>query len=197
MNATARPRPSLRTRLARHVLLPLVITWAAGTAVALAVASHFAGLAFDRALLDDAYALAAHVRQGPNGPKLSLSDEDMATLLFDQSETMFFAVHTGQGQFVGGHAGLRPPPLPDGVGSQFADIVFRGREMRSVSLRRSDPTEVEIVMAQTSASRNRLLQRMLAYSVIPQAFLLGFLAWWLRRGIGRDLRPLAAMRPVY
>jgi two-component system sensor histidine kinase TctE len=73
-------------------------------------------------------------------------------------------------------------------------MIFQGREMRSVSLRRSDPVQVEIVMAQTSATRNRLLQRMLTYSAIPQALLLIFLAWWLRRSIGRDLGPLATLQ---
>ncbi|MFB0899636.1 MAG: sensor histidine kinase N-terminal domain-containing protein, partial [Polaromonas sp.] len=101
----SRPRPSLRTRLAQHVLVPLVITWAAGTAVTLALASHFTGQAFDRALLDDAYALAAHVTLGPLGkPGLDLSIDDMDTLLFDQSESIFFAVYGDEGQFVGGHA---------------------------------------------------------------------------------------------
>ena len=191
----SRARPSLRTRLAQHVLVPLVITWAAGTAVTLAMASYFAGQAFDRALLDDAYALAAHVTLGPVGkPGLTLSIDDMGTLLFDQSESMFFAVYGDEGQFVGGHAGLRPPALPPDVSSQFSDIIYQGRQMRSVSLRRTEPVEVEIVMAQTSATRNRLLQRMLIYSAIPQAALLIFLAWWLRRTIGRDLDPLAALQ---
>ncbi len=189
------PLPSLRTRLAQHVLVPLVVTWAAGTAVTLAMASYFAGQAFDRALLDDAYALAAHVTLGPVGkPGLNLSIDDMGTLLFDQSESMFFAVYGDEGQFVGGHAGLRPPALPANVTSQFSNIFFQGRDMRSVSLRRTEPVEVEIVMAQTSATRTRLLQRMLVYSAIPQAVLLVFLAWWLRRSIGRDLVPLAALQ---
>ena len=191
----SRLRPSLRTRLAQHVLVPLVITWAAGTAVTLAMASYFAGQAFDRALLDDAYALAAHVTLGPVGkPGLNLSIDDMGTLLFDQSESILFAVYGDEGQFVGGHAGLRPPALPPNVISQFSDIIFQGREMRSVSLRRTEPVQVEIVMAQTSATRTRLLQRMLIYSAIPQAVLLVFLAWWLRRSIGRDLGPLAALQ---
>jgi len=191
----SRPRTSLRTRLAQNVLVPLVITWAAGTAVTLAMASHFAGEAFDRALLDDAYALAAHVRPSPVGlPRLNLSIEDLGTLLFDQSESMFFAVYDDEGHFVGGHAGLHPPALPANVSSQFSNIVYLGREMRSVSLRRTDPVAIEVVMAQTSASRSRLLQRLLTYSAIPQALLLGFLAWWLRRSIGRDLGPLAALQ---
>ena len=54
-------KPSLRSRVIKHVVLPLVVLWALGTAVALGVANYFAGQAFDRSLLDDAYAVAANV----------------------------------------------------------------------------------------------------------------------------------------
>jgi len=52
-------KPSLRSRLARHVLLPLALTWGLGSIVALTVAEHFAAEAFDRALLDSLLDLAA------------------------------------------------------------------------------------------------------------------------------------------
>jgi two-component system sensor histidine kinase TctE len=58
-DSAALSKPTLQSRLVRRVMLPLVLTWAVGTALALAVANNFAGQAFDRALLDDAYALAA------------------------------------------------------------------------------------------------------------------------------------------
>jgi two-component system sensor histidine kinase TctE len=190
----ASAKPSLRSRLVRHVVLPLVLTWALGSAVALSVANHFVGRSFDRSLLDDAYALAANVRLGPAGPLLNLSPGEMGTLLFDQSESVYFAVFAADGELVAGHAGLRPPPLPDGAVMQFADTVFLGRELRSVSLRRGEPANVVIVMAQTSASRDRLLHRMLMYSVVPQGLLLLFLAWWLRRVIEADLQPLAQLQ---
>ena len=60
MNIGPAAKPSLHSRLARRVVLPLVLLWALGTAIALGVANHFAGIAFDRALLDDAHAVAAH-----------------------------------------------------------------------------------------------------------------------------------------
>ena len=187
-------KPSLRGRLARHVVLPLVLTWAVGTAVALSVANFFAGQAFDRALLDDAYAVAANVRTNSSGPELNLSPPEMGALLFDQSESVFFAVLLPGGALVAGHAGLRPPPLSEKAPYAFADIQFQGRELRAVSLRRIEPAEFTVVMAQTSASRSRLLHRMLTYAVVPQILLLLFLAWWLLRVIQRDLQPLAELQ---
>jgi two-component system sensor histidine kinase TctE len=187
-------KPSLRSRIARHVVLPLILMWGLGTAVALSVANYFAGQAFDRALLDDAYAVAANVRIGATGPALNLSPREMGALLFDQSESVYFAVLLPDGALLAGHAGLRPPPLPDNAPYAFADIPFQGRELRSVSLRRGEPTEFIVVMAQTSASRTRLLHRMLGYAVVPQALLLVLLAWWLLRVIQRDLQPLAELQ---
>lgn len=187
-------KPSLRSRLARHVMLPLVLTWALGTAVALSVANYFAGQAFDRSLLDDAYAVAANVRTGATGPVLNLSPREMRALLFDQSESVYFAVLLPDGALVAGHAGLRPPLLPEEAAYAFADIRFQGRELRAVSLRRRQPAEFTVVMAQTSVSRRQLLHRMLAYSAVPQVLLLLFLAWWLRRVIQRDLKPLAELQ---
>ena len=187
-------KPSLRSRITRHVVVPLVLMWALGTAIVLGVANHFAGQAFDRSLLDDAYAVAANVRSGANGPVLNLSAREMGALLFDQSESVYLAVLSPDGTLVAGHAGLRPPPLPDNAPYGFADILFQGREMRVASLRRGEPAEYTVVMAQTTASRNRLLHRMLGYGVVPQALLLVVLAWWLLGVIQRDLQPLAELQ---
>ena len=191
---SAGAKPSLRSRLVRHVVLPLVLMWAIGTAMALSVANYFAGVAFDRSLLDDAYAIAANVRMGDMGPALNLSPSEMSALLFDQSESMYFAVLLPGGQLLSGHAGLRPPPLAEGSLNGFADIRFQNRELRAVSLRRAEPTAFTVVVAQTSASRSRLLHRMLTYDVVPQGLLLLLLVWWLRRVIQRDLLPLSELQ---
>ena len=187
-------KPSLRSRVIRHVVVPLVLLWALGTAVALGVANYFAGRAFDRSLLDDAYAVAANVRMGAQGAVLNLSPPEMTALLFDQSEAMYFAVLLPNGALVAGHAGLRPPPLEAETAFAFADIGFQNRALRSVSLRRYEPTEFTVVVAQTTVSRSKLLHRMLAYAVVPQIVLLGVLVWWLRRVIQADLLPLAHLQ---
>ncbi|NCW18566.1 MAG: hypothetical protein EBW39_05035, partial [Betaproteobacteria bacterium] len=57
-------KPSLQTRLVRRVIVPLALMWFAGTAVFTGVSRYFTQQAFDRALLDDAYAVAGHVRLG-------------------------------------------------------------------------------------------------------------------------------------
>jgi two-component system sensor histidine kinase TctE len=188
------PKPSLESRLVRRVLLPLVLTWAVGSGVAMAVANYFAGEAFDRALLDDAYALAANVHASPQGVALALSPGELDALMFDRSEANYFAVYTAAGQLVTGRSGLQQPSLPPGPGYRFSTTALDGRELRTVSLRRSQPADFTVVLAQTTASRSQLLRRMLAYSAVPQVLLLLFLAWQLRRVIKRDLAPLGQLQ---
>ena len=120
-------KPSLRSRLVRHVVVPLVLTWGLGTAVALSVANYFAGRAFDRSLLDDAYAVSVNVRVDATGPMLNLSPTEMVALLFDQSESVYFAVLLPSGVLVAGHAGLHAPDLPEEAPYGFGDLVFQGR----------------------------------------------------------------------
>ena len=186
-------KPSLNSRLARHVMVPLIVTWAIGAIVTAAVANQFTQQAFDRSLLDDAYLLVSRVVLRDGELALSLSSTDMSTLLFDPSETEFFAVLAPGGRLVAGHAGLRPrteggPPV------EFADMHYQNRRLRGVTLRLASPAAFSVVVAQTTATRSELLARLLTYSIAAQLLLLLALTWWLRRAIRSDLEPLDALQ---
>jgi two-component system, OmpR family, sensor histidine kinase TctE len=189
-------KPSLRNRLLRHVLVPLAVTWLLGSALVVGIASYFAQQAFDRALLDDAYLVASHVRRSADETgslDLSLSAQEMSTVLFDQSESLYFAVLSPSGALLAGHAGLRPEQLEDNAKPHFAAIEYQGRVLRSVTIHRQHPSSFYVVMAQTTTSRDRLLQRLLTFSLVPQLLLLLWLAAWLQRAIEDDLVPLAEL----
>lgn len=187
-------KPSLRVRLARHVLLPLALTWGLGSVAVLMVGKHFAAQAFDRSLLDDAYALAAHVLSVDGRLSLDLTPQAIGTLLFDQSETLYYAVYGPDGGFLTGHAELTPTTLPPGTTYDFAERAFAGGPVRSVSLRRDGPAGFTVVMAQTTAGRTALLRQLLVVSGLVQALLLLVLAGWLSRTIQRDLQPLSDLQ---
>ena len=187
-------KPSLRNRLMRHVLVPLAVTWLVGSALVVGIASYFAQQALDRSLLDDAYLVASHVRIGPDDAgtlDLSLSAQEMSTVLFDQSESLYFAVLSPTGNLLAGHAGLRPDQFGSAVKPQFAAMEYQGRMLRTVTIRRQQPGDFYVVMAQTTASRDRLLQRLFTFSIVPQLLLLVLLAAWLQHAIEDDLTPLA------
>ena len=186
--------PSLRTRVVRHVLWPLALTWLLGTALTVGVAYFFAEKAFDRALLDDAHALASRVKWHEGGLALELSTREMSAVLFDQSEDVFFAVQRPDGSMLAGHPGLYAPLPQAPARTRFSEISYQGRTLRSVVLQRNEPSAFVVVVAQTMGSRNALLHSVLLYSVVPQVLLLLLLAAWLRRAIGQELQPLAALQ---
>lgn len=192
--AAAPPPPSLRTRLLRHVLAPLAITWFAGTAVSVLVANGFAQRAFDRALLDDAYTIAANVRIKGGKLDLALSSRELKSVLFDQVETVYFAVLRPDGTLLAGNAYLPAPPPREGDAYRFSDINHRGRDLRAVRVEVAEPEPFEVITAQTVHARSVTLRSVLLYSVVSQLLLLGALALWLRRAIQADLQPLAAFQ---
>lgn len=189
-------RPSLRARLLRDVMLPLVMTWALGSGVAVALAIFFTQQAFDRSLLDDATLMAANVRTVGNDIELTFSPRELNAALYDQSETVFHALQHVDGRHVSGNPGLgAEAPTPDQT-YRFSNVSYRGRSLRAVVLRRDGPVPYDVVVALTTQSRRALVQRLLAYSVVPQLVLLVLLAWWLQRAIAADLQPLASLQQL-
>jgi two-component system sensor histidine kinase TctE len=187
MNTT----PSLRHRLLRHVIVPLALTWLLGVMIALSVARYFTQQALDRALLDDAYAVATHVRHAEDGGlTLGLTAAEMGTLLFDQDESMYFAVYLEDGRLLAGHPGLRLPPVPSGHSPHFTEVDFQNRHLRAVVIARNQPAVFHVVVGQTTRSRNSQFDRLLFFSIAPQVLLLGLLALWMRRAIQEDVQPL-------
>ena len=188
-------KPSLTSRLLRQVTLPLVLTWALGAAIALAVADEFTQQALDRELLDNAYGVASRVHQQGSDLDLGLTSEELNVLLFDQTESQFYAVWRADGSLLAGDETLLPaPPGAAGSAHRFSTLPHWGRSLRAVTLRLAEDAAFSVVIAQTTDSRSALLRRLLAYSIAPQLVLLTLLAWWLRRVIRRDVRPLAALQ---
>ena len=205
-SAHAKPLGTLRQRLLQHVLTPLFLVWCLGTAVTVSIAHYFTLQAFDRALLDDAYALSAHVRMQNGEPTLELSSRELASLLFDQSERVYFAVQRIDGTLLAGHSGLFDTALDGAPASDaakvkatsspftFSDRVHQGSAVRVVTLPATAAKSWTTLVAQTTVSRTRLIERLLLYAVVPQAILLFALAAWLLRAIGHDLEPLNRLR---
>ena len=190
------PKSSIRQRIMSHVIWPLGLVWLLGTLLSAGIANHFVQQAFDRSLLDDAYLVASHVRlRSGQGAELeiNMSAAEINGLLFDQSESVAFAVFREDGSFLAGHPGLRTTVAVPDSASPFAfdNVAFQGRNMRAVLLRQSQPVAFSVIVAQTSTSRGRLLQNLLIYSVVPEVLLLLAIAMWLRWAIKRDLQPLS------
>ncbi|MGJ7545185.1 sensor histidine kinase [Variovorax sp. LT1R16] len=192
--ATPQPvAPSLTRRVLRGVLPPLALTWLVGTGIALGVANSFTEQAFDRTLLDDAYAVSSNVRATPDSVELTLTPREVTAVLFDQTEAVHFAVRQRDGRHLAGEAALQAP-FPEGTARhRFSDITYQGEKLRAVVLDHSLPHPYRVVVAQTTRGRSALVGRLLVYSLAPQLLLLALVAAWLWRHIDRELRPLGEL----
>jgi two-component system sensor histidine kinase TctE len=129
-----------------------------------------------------------HAEDG--GLTLGLTAAEMGTLLFDQNESLYFAVYQHDGRLLAGHPGLRLPALPESHAPHFTELTFQNQTLRAVVLSRTRPTHFKVVIGQTTRSQERAFERLLFFSVAPQVLLLGLLALWLRRAIQDDVQPL-------
>ena len=169
--------PLLSNRLLRHVLLPLALTWLLGTGIAVAVAGYFTQQAYDRALADDAYLVASHVKLSPHGGlEFNLNAKELTAVLFDQSELILFAVLQADGSLLAGHPGLAPANALTAKRPVFDELVFQNRRLHRVTLSFDQPQRHTVVLAQTTTSRERVLQQLILFSLVPQLLLLVLLA---------------------
>lgn len=184
--------PSLRTRLLRQVLVPLALVCMLSGAAVLMVAWASTSQALDRSLLDDAYAIAAHVHAQGGRLVLDLTEREIDTALFDHREQLYFAVTAGAGAHVAGDARLRPAEAAAGrwaLGRQ----VLEGQPLRTVTLRREGALPFAVTVAQTTHERTQWLARLAGLALLPQVVLLPLLAWWLSRAVTQELAPLGLL----
>lgn len=184
--------------MVRHVLLPVTLVWLLASAVLLGVASQSAHAVFDRGLLDDALGLAASITQRDGRLQLDLSAEALGAVLFDQSESVHFAVRAADGSLVAGQEALRAEAAvvthQPAEGIAFADLPFQGEVLRAVRLQRSQPQPYTILLAQTTRERSAHLRRLLLYALAPLGVLLALLGLWLGRAIENDLQPVEGLQ---
>jgi two-component system sensor histidine kinase TctE len=186
--------PRLAARLLRHVLVPLALTWLAGTLVSAGIAYWFTQRAFDRSLLDDAALLASNVQQHGGVLELGLTTREVNRVLFDRVETTYFSVRQDDGTHIAGVRDLSMPPVHSPAAYRFADLELHGLQLRAVTLHRDGPVPFDVVVAETTLGRRVVLQRLAWFSLLPELLLLGVLGWWLHRAIRDDLRPLAQLQ---
>ena len=190
----ARPHRSLRARLLLRVLLPLAATWSVGSAAAFSLSWVLAGRAFDGALLDDAYVIAANVVERDGALLLNLTPREVDNVLFDREEQEYYTVSDASGRVIASNADLSGPGALALRAGAFADANLDGEALRIVALRYDGAQPFVVVVGQTTFNRNRLLWDLLERSLLPQVGLLLLLGVYLWRQISRELMPLGELQ---
>ena len=193
-NAAAAAGASLRSRLLWRILLALALTWSIGSGAAFSLSWVLAGRAFDRALLDDAHAIAGNVAARDDSLTLNLTPREISNVLFDTEEQEYFAVHDAAGRMLAGNADIVGSNRLVLAKTGFSDGVLNDVPVRIVVLHIDGKSPFAVVMAQTTRTRSRLLSGLLERSLLPQMALLLVLGVYLWRLIKRELQPLGDLQ---
>ncbi len=203
--------------LARRLLVPLAWAWLVGIAAASVgaylLARNAANTAFDRALQDEASALAAKVTWSDRGPLLDVSRQTLELLTWDSEDRNAFVMVDIEGTPLAGDGNV-PVPTQRG-GSLQKPVLFNGTYLGepvrgavfSVTSPMIDRT-VSIAVVETKRKRT-VLTRDLQLALVMPAAALGLLTflllgWGVRRGLAPlhrlgheiELRELHDWRPL-
>jgi two-component system sensor histidine kinase TctE len=206
-------QPSLR----RQLLGPLMWVWLFGMVLAAggaySVARYAGNAAFDRALQDEAGAIATQVSWGEQGPGIQISRQTLELMSWDVADRNSFMVVDEDGQVLAGSGDLpMPPPSTRSLDKTVLfDATYLGEPVRGALVTVASPMLdqlVTVVVVETTHKRGQLVREVQLGAIGPTLALgtLTFvlLAWGIRRGVAplrevireverrdvHDLRPL-------
>lgn len=187
---------SLRHRLLKLLLWPLIPILLVGAVFAYLFALHAAMNAYDLGLLNDALDLSKQVKiqEGKLTLHLPLAAQQMLQENNEDKES--YAAWDGSGILFSGTGRLEQLEVFRAHEHRlFHDIVLDGAENRAVILRRQlDGRTFYIAVSQTIRGRSQLMGRIFAGILIPEALLalvsIAVIFWGVRRG----LSPVEALR---
>lgn len=199
MNVAVAAAGTSSTSLARSLLLPLAWIWMVGIAAATAGAFYLAreagNKAFDKALQDEAAALATKVTWSDRGPLLDVSRQTLELLTWDSSGRNGFVMVDIEGAALAGDDRV-PVPLnregshqrPTLFNGDYEGVPVRGAVF-SVTSPMIDRT-VSIIVVETQRKRAELT-RDLQLAILLPALALGSITFaLLALGVRRGLQPL-------
>lgn len=193
-----RSSASLRSRLLRFLLLPLL------SVVAISVWSDYrsnlsqSNNAYDHALASSAVALAALVGQHQGKVKVDLPPSAEALLRTDPFDHIFFAIYDNEGRRVAGDADLHAAAneeMPAEGGTSFQDAVLRGQNVRVATYRAPGPEEtILIVVAETVHKREDAATRAVVITAVADLLLVAATLLVVYFGVRLALAPLVGLR---
>jgi two-component system sensor histidine kinase TctE len=184
--------PSIRRRLLLLLLAPLSLLLGLGVFIDYLSGTSPIRTAYDRALREDALAIAAHLRDEDGNGRIDadLPPQAVAVLRADSVDSIYYAVRDADGTLVSGDGDLPTEP-PRGDNPSFRDIQFRGEPIRIGSYAtRVGNAAVTIAIAETTRKRVAATTRILTSIVLTDLLQLAgtLLLVWL--GVRYGLRPL-------
>lgn len=155
--------PSLRGRLLKWLVTPLVLLNLAAAGIAYWLAWIPAQTALDQSLADTAWALVPHVQESGSSVELSLSQQAEQVLRVDHFDEVYFVVRDMHGRTIAGDLDFPALKIPDRLNVHIAYAErMRGLDVRAITLRTVvDGETILIGVAETRVKREHLRMRIL------------------------------------
>lgn len=195
MTAPPDSAPSIRRRLLLLLLAPLTLLLGVGVLIDYVTGATPIRDAYDRALREDALAVAAHLRDEDGNGRIDadLPPQAIAVLRADSVDSIYYAVRDADNHLVSGDADL-PAFAPQRDNPSFRDMQFRDTPIRIGTYEtRVGNAAVTIAIAETTRKRAAATTRILTSIVLTDLLQLAgtLLLVWL--GVRYGLRPLSAL----
>ncbi|ARP81049.1 sensor histidine kinase [Bordetella genomosp. 8] len=197
----ALPRRSLLGEILDWMLAPLFLLWPMSVAITYVVAQNIADVPYDRALASHLRVLARNVHIVDGKPQLDISEPVRGMLRTDETDSVFWLVLGGHGQYLGGDREL---PLPKGAdvvapgAIRYEDSTLRGFAIRlaytRVDATAPDATPALVIVAETSERRAQLANDIIKGVIIPQFVVLPIAVLLVWFGLTRGVAPLNALQ---
>ncbi len=179
---------SLRVRLLRWLIVPILLVNVAAGALTYTLAWLPARLAFDQSLLDAGTALAARVEGTAAAPRVDLPAAARRALRGDATDAGFFVVRDAVGRLLAGDADF-PTDAADG---QAFDAILRGEAVRAVLLRADGGATVGV--ARTVRKRDQARAAIVRSLMLLEAVITLVSAGLIWYCVTRGLQPLRRLR---
>ena len=195
-----RKTTSLRLMLIDRLLPALLVLLLFGAVAANWLALRAATKAYDRSLLDTAFAIAEQLRVVDGKAQLPLTPQARAVLLTDRFDQIFYAVHAANGDLLDGTRGLPMPPAANWQqlsveGRSYYDGQFDEAPIRLAVLQKALGDQVvTILAAETMVKRSELVRDVVLGMLLPALLLTVVSASVVWFGVRSGLRPLDELR---
>jgi len=192
LGASSAPEGSLRRRLLRRLLVPLVMLFAVSGGASYLLSLHFANDVYDAWLYDSVNSLALEVEATTEGVRLDLPEVAQRILEWDVADTTYFRITGARSGQVAGRTDL---PIRSDVMKPFHKAMLfnakiDGRDVRIANLTlpaTKNGEEVLVQVAETGRKRRELAREILISTLLPQVLLIlsavGIVGFGIRAGL--------------
>lgn len=187
---------SLRVKLLKWLVIPLVAVNLAGAAAVYWLAWIPAQTAFDQSLADAAWALVPHVQDTGDSVELRLSQQAEQVLRVDHFDETYLVVRDIDGRTIAGDRDFPALHIPARDNTWEAYLSeMRGEDVRVISLRTKVGGETVLIgVAETRVKRFQFKLRILLSLLLLELLLIVLIPAVIWLALNRGLLPLREMQ---